>query len=461
MDFQECQGARRVSVLLPAGKTITIQASPVSTIAEIKQHIMEAAQFPTGRQILFLKDQRLTDKERLLTDYNFPDRSLLTLTLREFDPVEMIKKLEAGSLKPEIVGLPKDCGFPTNIFMNLSTINEVKAYCVICKKILRDAMEIDCDCFGKICKCCLQTAKPTAVPGEGSKYICFSNDYQRHINLDDICRSRTIRSLIGSQIVKCNSTHTFNGQKCQWTGTITQLDKHIISCNFQQVACPFNCGVKDFCKGEMITEGHYSNCPGFFLKCTHCADFFKRQEFAKHVEICPEMVSPCIFKCGETLRQRDTEKHNRDNCVRHTVFLKKDLGKQERRLAREVTGLENKLTTERKMRQELERKLADEKQRREKLQAEVDEHFKQQARRNHEVALKTEVTFLKNELTVEERKMRKELERKLVDEKQRREKLQAEVDEHFKQQARRKHEVALKTEVAGLKNELTIEKKNR
>lgn len=61
---------------------------------------------------------------------------------------------------------------------------------------------------------------------------------------------------------------------------------------------------------------HYDTCAGISADCPHCFGDFKRSEYRKHVESCPEAEIPCsssVYGCPYVTARRDMARHEA-NC---------------------------------------------------------------------------------------------------------------------------------------------------
>jgi len=287
-----------LSVKVPSGEEIYLAASSAITVSDLKARIMEMTKIPIATQIIHLDKQRLCNKVTLHT-YKLSEETELVLSLLPLDPEDIIRQLSNGAFDFEIVGHGDSTGFPRSSFLSLTDIDKLVAFCVVCKNIPRNTMELDCDmCLGKICEKCLQNTMNSAIVENGGKVKCLSAGCEGLIDLKESVKSRTIRRLIRQQQVKCTSKTTLKEQKCTWKGTAAELDEHIKICTFQRVVCPFKCE-SIVCKGFATLKGHFAKCPKFFVKCCHCGEFYVRKEISDHEAKCPEEKLQCEFKCGK------------------------------------------------------------------------------------------------------------------------------------------------------------------
>jgi len=319
-----------LSVKVPSGEVISIEASPEMLVSELKQRIVQMTKYPSAMQILHLGKQRLSNKVRLFT-YNLSEKSGLVLSVLWLDPDMIVRQLRSGTFDLEVVCLSSSTGYPKDIFTDLTDIDKFSANCVVCMDIPRNAMELNCDeCLGVICENCLKKATEQAAPGEVGKIKCLTDKCESLIDLNESIKNRAIRKLIRQQKVKCSSTMTFNDKQCEWIGTTEELDDHIALCKFQRVNCPFKCDTV-ICKGFATLEGHFTKCPEFLLNCRHCLEFYSRQEIIDHEAKCPEELLCCNFNCGKEFVKRDMKKHNHESLIIHVQCLQKELDNERKK----------------------------------------------------------------------------------------------------------------------------------
>jgi len=378
-----------LSVKVPGGQVISIDASPEMLVSDLKQSIAQMTKHPVATQVLHLGKLRLCNKVQLFTYLS--GESPVVLSVLSMDPDKIVRQLIAGTFDLELVSLSSSSSYPKDIFLDVSDIDKLSAYCVVCKEIPRNAMELDCDkCMGVICKNCLKKAKESATPGEVK---CLTDNCENHIDLHKSNKNRAITKLIRQQKVKCTSTLTFNDKQCEWIGTTVELDNHTAVCSFQRVNCPFWCD-SVVCKKFATLDGHFAECPKFFLSCRHCLEFYPRQEMIDHEAKCSEELLQCTFNCGKELPKRDIEKHNCDSLIIHVQCLKKELDSERKiRLVieREMGCIKNQLDSEIKKRAVMEDELKElrkimlpivrEREQKEKEQKEKEQKEKEQKER--------------------------------------------------------------------------------
>jgi len=328
-----------LKVKKPCGSIISFDATSDMTINDLKIKIMEVEKVQTAAtQIWHLGKQRLSGKVSLGA-YNIVEEDLLALSLRQLDPEEITCQLDNGTFEFKSCEIQKDRGYDKNLFVDIVDITKWNAYCVVCHNVLRDAMEIDCDCGGNICECCLRITRPKTSLDGGVKVPCLTEGCTKTIDLNGIGKTRALRRVILKQKVRCNSNMASESEKCSWTGPLADLEKHIEVCGFRSVVCPLNCNRTNLTKGVMTMEGHFAECPGFFFKCPHCIEFFTRSELIQHEGCCPEELVNCIYDCGNKHTRRESERHNEENMMLHMWCMKKSLNTETKK--REV--LEKKI----------------------------------------------------------------------------------------------------------------------
>jgi len=136
-----------------------------------------------------------------------------------------------------------------------------------------------------------------------------------------------------------------DGMMCEWTGSLSDLKKHILSCPLQLISC-------DYCKHKVIRSelgqhhrecrkypmecklcGHRNisrdcmdyhskhHCPMELIECAHCRGKIKRKHRLKHQRtVCPETRIACTFKsmgCDAMVKRKDIGKHNKSSTAEH------------------------------------------------------------------------------------------------------------------------------------------------
>jgi len=205
--------------------------------------------------------------------------------------------------------------------------------CKICHLPSREPYLTGC-CGHTFCKSCLECVKESTVL-PSSCPVCRSEQFTFFPNKQN---ERVIKGLY----VFCTSKE----RGCEWQGEINDINSHLDDCQFEEVACPNNCGtdlqrksVNDHLENECprrkvdcqycnttdelqyIKRGHMEKCLKFPLPCPNCCGMsnIPREDVRDHRKVCPLEEVGCPNECGTTVDRQDLDKHIDKECPCRTV----------------------------------------------------------------------------------------------------------------------------------------------
>ena len=179
-------------------------------------------------------------------------------------------------------------------------------YCSICSQVLREPRISDC-CGKTSCLSCVQPLleKKEACP------FCKASPLYVSVN-------RHVRNRINESKVRCPG----NEGGCQTIETFETIAKHIDTCQFIKIECPYGCGASIV---RSQRELHLQTCKRFPLMCK-CGKEIERFLMDKHGKFCPLTTVKCPFNtvgCGLEVLNKDLTKHFEEALPHHLDMVRK------------------------------------------------------------------------------------------------------------------------------------------
>ncbi len=169
----------------------------------------------------------------------------------------------------------------------------VQIYCPVCRLIIRNPFKVDC-CETSYCKQCIDRVR-------FEKKSCLSCRALDILVFPDM----KLRSELNSLRVHCCY------QECEWTGTLSQLDVHLVEFG--------------------------ATCGSIKVNCSVCSKLLLRKHMDRHIlKECPLKTINCDFHhvgCTETLLRRDMSEHLKENLTKHMSLLAISHAKQRDEIA--------------------------------------------------------------------------------------------------------------------------------
>jgi hypothetical protein len=158
--------------------------------------------------------------------------------------------------------------------------------CVHCKGFLREPYQLT-ECGHRCGKSCLFSDVMKKDPPVCPEPSCGEKIRDKGVRPDKGCVK---------EIEKLTATCIGVNNGCRWRGKITDLEEHLIVCEYVE-AC-------EHCN-EIISKGakknHYSICVNYPQKCELCHNLIPKSKFEQHqLTECTEQVTKCSFEgCNE------------------------------------------------------------------------------------------------------------------------------------------------------------------
>ena len=221
--------------------------------------------------------------------------------------------------------------------------------CPICTLVPRDVHQANC-CGKMFCKSCLDELKRTST-----NYTCPNcrEDLTNNHFFKDVNTNRKIRHLL----IHCSN------KRCQWKGSLRDIDNHLSTCAFQIVECSNTCGEQlirivlnshlltkcpkrvvscVYChkknEYQIINGDHYDICTDIPLYCPNndCEEKIKRCLMTQHRTVCLYEMVRCSNRCGFECKRNELYKHLHNTCPKRIVSCPLCQSKAEHR---SITGV--------------------------------------------------------------------------------------------------------------------------
>eukprot|EP01038_Epipyxis_sp_PR26KG_P006808 gene6808-9323_t len=98
-------------------------------------------------------------------------------------------------------------------------------------------------------------------------------------------------------------------QNCTWIGTVSQLDSHLLTCDWVEAECP-NVGCHQLMQRKLISQHSISDCDYRCIACEFCESKMLFYELANHLDLdCEYKPFQCRNGCNEITNNRDLNTH--------------------------------------------------------------------------------------------------------------------------------------------------------
>ncbi|XP_003383554.1 PREDICTED: TNF receptor-associated factor 4-like [Amphimedon queenslandica] len=208
--------------------------------------------------------------------------------------------------------------------------------CLICTLVSRDPHQVSC-CYNIYCKSCLDKhRKKSSRNGRFSCPAC-----RKLLDLRSYFKDGRMEREIKGLKVRCTI------EECDWKGTISDIEAHVVACPYRMVDCSLGCGEKidrremeahlkdcpkrivscQYCKDEgphdiITSDAHLDECYSYPVECCHegCEEIKARCLLEYHEQSCPKAVVFCEYShlgCDKVLKREEQEKHNEESVKEH------------------------------------------------------------------------------------------------------------------------------------------------
>lgn len=179
-------------------------------------------------------------------------------------------------------------------------------YCHLCSRILREP---------RIAECCGKTCCEACVgPLIQRKDAC------------PFCKAPSLRAIVNRHVKnRIDESEVYCPGKEKGCATIEKLEvivKHINTCEFVEIACPYNCGAH-FTRNDLYS--HLQTCKRFPLLC-NCGKEIERSSKDVHNRTCPLTKVKCPFNivgCTVEVLNKNLIKHYDDALDSHMDLVSK------------------------------------------------------------------------------------------------------------------------------------------
>ncbi|XP_003383553.1 PREDICTED: TNF receptor-associated factor 4-like [Amphimedon queenslandica] len=209
--------------------------------------------------------------------------------------------------------------------------------CLICTLVSRDPHQVSC-CYNIYCKSCLDKhRKKSSWNGRFSCPAC-----RELLDTRSYFKDGRLEREIKALQVQCTI------EECDWKGTISDIEAHVMICPYRMVDCSLGCGEKirykeveahllsdcpkrkvscQYCKKEgphdiITSSAHLNECRYYPIKCSNegCEFIRERFWFTHHEQNCPKAIIYCEYSnlgCKKLIKREEQEKHNEESMKEH------------------------------------------------------------------------------------------------------------------------------------------------
>jgi len=170
--------------------------------------------------------------------------------------------------------------------------SHLKVECHFCSLILRDPHVTEC-CGRNVCLPCAEGAKKSGKPCP----LCGSDVLQT-----------TLDRRLRNELLECEVRCPSKIRGCSWVDKLQKYDSHEKTCNFAEVDCPLECGLRlqrSHCEDHMLRV-----CERSPLPCPNrCGKMSERRFRSIHLRECPLERVGCVFGCKSEVKRKDVNAH--------------------------------------------------------------------------------------------------------------------------------------------------------
>lgn len=98
-----------------------------------------------------------------------------------------------------------------------------------------------------------------------------------------------------------------SNQGCDVAYKYKDKNAHVVMCMYETVECKNMCKFSN--KRKFMSE-HQPVCPKRLSECFQCHGKIRMDEQVSHLNVCPETVFECNYKCGNSIKVKDMKEHD-------------------------------------------------------------------------------------------------------------------------------------------------------
>lgn len=177
--------------------------------------------------------------------------------------------------------------------------SDLLSECSICLHVLREPYMVGC-CGYRFCHSCIDPIQRQT----GRCPLCN--------NAFTALPDKHLERVLKAKLVYCS--HKGEGTTgCEWQGKLDELEKHLVSCKWQEVLCS-QCGKS--VSRYALTKFHEEECPSKWVTCSYCKAYEGIRSMLKsiHYPVCPMYPVSCPNNCGEKPPRKNLLKHVDNTC---------------------------------------------------------------------------------------------------------------------------------------------------
>lgn len=173
--------------------------------------------------------------------------------------------------------------------------------CPICLIALRDPVQIT-PCGHRMCNTCLKPILRNKRPRCPLDNLNFDPS---KVFPDNGCH----RQILNLQVL-CSNTE----KGCEWSGPLSEIERHQDVCSYAEVSCPKRCGVS--LERRRVSDHSSHECINRLTPCAHCGNQVVFNLMSLHLQTCSSFPVSCPANCGAiNLTKEKLVVHMNNECL--------------------------------------------------------------------------------------------------------------------------------------------------
>ncbi|XP_047138291.2 TNF receptor-associated factor 5 isoform X1 [Hydra vulgaris] len=174
--------------------------------------------------------------------------------------------------------------------------------CPVCKLVFREPIQTQCG--HRLCLSCSEEIKKR----NGGILLCPLD--KKISNFDRIFRDKAFKRVIMQLHVKCDNYI----RNCHWTGELKIINKHLKSCEYQEVKC-INKQCSNLLLRKELKDHMETHCLYRFVRCQYCYRKICYIMLQAHFENCNCFPVDCVNQCGLSILRKEMPSHIANYCA--------------------------------------------------------------------------------------------------------------------------------------------------